>query len=309
MNDLVVTNPDFFNGIKPTYLQLGVTESTFLKEVGFALQALRGNDYLAGCTPSSIQTAVYNTALTGLSLNPVLKFAALVPRKSGGNRIAVLEPMYQGLVKLVTDTGSVTNAYAYSVYEGDDFEVSYGTSVEITHKPQFKSKTIKCAYAVGVMPNGTKQIEVMSIEDIYAIREKSESYKAYLEKKRQGGTMPCFWVDHEDAMVRKTVLKRLCKYLPKSDTYEKLATAIDLDDQDYRITDRQQDYLLSLLSTSTYCGYDEEKIIESKIMSGLTPKEFDVLKNDLMENQKPSTNPSQKEIGSKVRDLVDRKNT
>lgn len=281
MADLQEYTSDVFEPLKGKMLSM-IDESTYLREVSFAIQALNKSEYLAKCTKASILTAVYNTATTGLSLNPVLKYAALVPRYSKTDGVvAVLEPMYQGLVKLVTDTGSVKNAYAYTVCEGDDFSVEYGTTVEIKHKPNFKSKVITHAYAVGVLPDGTKMIEVMNKEDLDYIRGLSESYKAYADKK----TKTCIWVDHESEMCRKTVLKRLVKYLPKTDKYEKLATAVDIDNSDYEISDGQQDYILRLLNTSTY-GKDETGArLESKIMAGLTPQEYQKIKTDLLNNQ------------------------
>lgn len=61
-----------------------------------------------GATTTSKLQAVFNVALTGLTLNPTLKLAYLVPRYNNASReLEVhLEPSYQGLVKLVTDTGS-----------------------------------------------------------------------------------------------------------------------------------------------------------------------------------------------------------
>ena len=99
-------------------------KDNFQKELSFALQHIAKNKQLQKATVESNIQAVYNVALTGLSLNPTLKYAYLVPRTTnvGGQWVVEthLEPSYVGLVKLVTDTGSAKNIYAHPVYDGDD---------------------------------------------------------------------------------------------------------------------------------------------------------------------------------------------
>lgn len=287
MADLAVVKPEDFEPLKQKMLAL-IDEPTYLKEISFALQALNNSDYLKKCSKTSILTAVYNTATTGLSLNPILKFAALIPRYVGGQTVAVLDPMYQGLVKLVTDTGNVKSCYAYCVYEGDEFAPTYGTTVGIHHVPKFqKDAKITHAYAVAILPDGKMQIEIMAKDDLDYIRGYSESYKAFIAKKIK----TCIWVEHEGEMCKKTVLKRLVKYLPKTDQYEKLATAIDLDNKDYEISGGQQDYLLSLLAQSTYGGDETGAAFEREIINGVSQQRYEELKKDFEHNRlDPVTN-------------------
>ena len=124
-----------FAKIQSNFLKLA-DEKTFQKEVSFAVQILNKNSYLAGTSKVSILQAIYNTALTGLTLNPFLKLAYLVPRAGE----CCLEPSYQGLIKLITDTGSATTVYSYPVYKGDHFKISLGTSIDIEHEPKFESE-------------------------------------------------------------------------------------------------------------------------------------------------------------------------
>jgi len=144
-------------------------KSVIEREISFAMQAINSSNGLQQCSKESLQKAVYNIALTGLSLNPVLKYAYLIPRWSRDGNQAVLEPSYQGLIKLLTDTGSIVAIYAHLVHEGDDFEVVYGTSVEINHKPKFASKNVTHVYAVAILQDSNfKQIEVMTIAPLGA---------------------------------------------------------------------------------------------------------------------------------------------
>lgn len=263
-----------------------IKPENLIKEIGFASQAVQASQKLQKCDQASIFKAVYNVALTGLSLNPIHKLAALTPRwntAKGGDE-CVLMPQYQGLVKLLTDTGSVKSAYAHLVYKGDEFEVSLGTSQEIIHKPKFQSKEIEMAYAVGVLHDGSKEIEVMTIADLHAIRELSDSYKAY----KAGKVKSAIWVDHEGEMCRKTVLKRLCKYLPKTDRWEKVANAIEVDNEDYQASMTQVGYIESLLHNSTL---DEAKKKQIELSIGsMSHKEAEVIITMLKENQLKSLN-------------------
>lgn len=257
-----------------------VDEKTFLTECGFALQAINANPNLRKAEPTSILQAVYNIALTGLSLNPVLKLAYLIPRFGGGTIKASLDPSYQGMVKLLTDTGSVKNVYAHVVWEGDEFEVELGTETKIVHKPKFKTKVIEKVYAVAILHDGVRQIEVMTKQETDAIKAISESYKAFLA----GKISSCIWVDNEPEMCRKTVIKRISKYLPKTDRWEKFSQAVEIDNQDYLISDDQRYYLLNLLEARVI-DPEIKKMLENKIKGELSLSEFNSIKKQLSEPQ------------------------
>lgn len=246
-----------FEPIKDRFLKLS-TSQDFEKECSFAIQHLQKNSYLAKSTPNSLLMSVLNIVQVGLTLNPVQKLAYLVPRynRSEGAIECHLEPSYQGLVKLLTDGGSVTNCYAHLIYENDHFEQILGTENEIIHKPKLGDKgKVVGAYAVAVLFNGSKQCEVMGIEEIEEIRNTSESYKAY----KAGKAKSCIWMDWFDEMSRKTVIKRLVKYLPKT-KFEKLAKAISLADEDYQADYSQLSYIDSLLLTSSIAEERKEDI-------------------------------------------------
>lgn len=252
-------------------------KETVQKEISFAMQAIHNNSQLQKCTKESQQKAVFNIATTGLSLNPVLKWASLVPRYVAGEYVAVLDPSYQGLIKLLTDTGAVTSVQAYIVYENDTFEVRYGSTAEIIHKPTFKNRgEIIAAYAIAQLSGSDfRQFEVMNTEEMNAIRERSESYKAVVSGKLK----TCPWIEHITEMYRKTVIKRLFKYLPKSKAFEPVARAISLSDSDYSITEKQADYLVTLIERATYDD-DTKAILVNKIYQGISSEEFYQMKKE-----------------------------
>ena len=85
MNDLVT----LVNNQQPFFSNVLTTdEVNWKKESQFAIQAMTTNDFLGKVAlenPVSVQNAIINIAAIGISLNPALKHAYLVPRKVGGN--------------------------------------------------------------------------------------------------------------------------------------------------------------------------------------------------------------------------------
>lgn len=271
---------------------------TFDKESSFAMQHFSRNPYLDKSTIQSKIQAVLNVAQTGLTLNPVLKLAYLIPRYEGGAIKCYLEPSYQGLVKLITDTGSARNVVAYAVCKGDIFEVSMGTDLSIEHKPKFESKEITHVYSIASLHDGSKQIEVMTAEQVDEIRANSESYKSF----KAGKSKSCIWDDHYSEMARKTVVKRLVKYLPKTDMWDKLGTAIELDNTDYKASDSQIDYIDGLILTANISAEEMDDLTrECAYMS--SDRAGDVIEY-LQENQTNAItsgrNYAQGEISDKI---------
>lgn len=304
---LTILNKDFYNGIQERFVEL-IDEKTFAKEVSFAVQHANKSPKLQECDRNSVLAAVMNVAQVGLTLNPVNQEAYLIPRWSKNGMQCVLEPSYQGLVKLVTDTGSVKNVTCFAVYEGDDFEVSLGTSMKIDHKPKFKKDAkITHVYAIAELPNGSKLPEVMTIEDCYDIRAKSESYKAWLKNNK----ISCPWVEWEQEMCRKCCIKRLVKYLPKTEAWEKIREAIALDNEDYELDPygKQAMYISSLLENSILTS-DERVDVEKDIEAGITIDEAKKLITRLENSQldpvkdrgNPSATEAKKAVGDKLKD-------
>lgn len=253
----VIKTTKDFEPIKKRFSEI-CDEKTFEKECSFALQHLAKNTYLQKSTPNSLLTSVLNIAQIGLTLNPAQKLAYLVPRYNNASSVVecCLEPSYQGLVKLLTDSGSIVNCYAHLIHENDEFEQLLGTENTIIHKPKLgqRGKVIG-VYAVAVLSNGSKQTEVMDIAEIEEIRDTSESYKSF----KAGKSKSCIWNDWFDEMARKTVIKRIVKYLPKSN-FDKLAKAIDLTNDDYNASFEQLNYIDSLLPTATIAEEKKEFI-------------------------------------------------
>ena len=302
-----------FAPIETRFVEL-VDKNTFAKEVSFAIQHATKNKQLQKCTKDSVLQSVMNVAQVGLTLNPVSAEAYLIPRWVGkddqGNSIyhCVLEPSYQGLVKLVTDTGSVENISCYAVFLYDEFEVSLGTNPDIKHIAKFKRKEITHVYAIAQLPGGQKIVEVMTIADCYDVRDKSESYKAWLKNKN----LSCPWIEWEQEMCRKCCIKRIVKYLPKSKKWEHLREAISLDNNDYDLDPiGKKAMYLGVLIENAAMDDDAKVSIEKQITDGMTIDEANKLINNLKEMQLDPIADSggvggEKEIAESVRRRVER---
>lgn len=270
------------------------------KEISFAVQIIAKNKQLKQASANSTLQAILNVSQIGLTLNPVMKLAYLVPRYDRAMRgmTVALEPSYQGLVKLLTDTGSVKSVYCQLVHQDDVFRVSIGTNVSVTHELTFKSKEVTHAYAVAELHDGIKHVEVMTIDEINDIRDTSESWKAM----QAGKISSCVWFDHAGEMARKTVIRRLVKYLPKSERWDQLSQAVSLDESDWQISDNQFHYVEGLISTSTF----EEHVKQDMEMqlSVCSRSEFDQIVQKLLDNQidpiSSGRNYSQTDIKNKM---------
>lgn len=191
-----------------------MTEDRF---AALVISAAQKTPEVLSCSGESILNAIYQAASLGLEINSATGEAYLLPY----GKQAQLVPGYKGLVKLAMRSGEVSAIEARLVYEGEtSFGVFYGTESRIEHVPDFDiertPEKVRLAYAVAKLPSGERTFEVMTRKQLDAIRAKSPG--------RNSGP----WKDHTEEMYRKTVTRRLCKYLPMS---PQLADAIELSDQ------------------------------------------------------------------------------
>jgi recombination protein RecT len=186
----------------------------FDREVGFAMQILRANDYLtkiALAHPDSLRNAVTNVGAIGISLNPASKLAYLVPRKNA----VCLDLSYMGLMHIAQQSGAIQWGQAVIVREKDKFELR-GLDKQPEHSYQPFSNDrgpIVGVYVVVKTAEGDYLTHPMTLTEVYAIRDRSESWKAYEKDKNK----KCPWVTDEGEMIKKTCVKQAAKYWPRRD--------------------------------------------------------------------------------------------
>lgn len=189
------------------------------KEIDFAAQAMITNTFLiqvAQSNPLSLVNSIKNVALTGSTLNPVLKQGYLVPFKGS----ITFMSSYMGLVDLLYKTGTIRKIEAHAVYEGDEFEIRHGVQNGIFHKPDPWSKhdktTLKGVYFYVEMADGTPLFDTLNIDEIEAIRKRAPSAR---------NSSP--WDTDYVEMAKKTAIRRAFKMLPKSGLSESQIQALE----------------------------------------------------------------------------------
>lgn len=167
-----------------------------------AATEVRKNPQLLKTQPASFLGAVMQSAQLGLEPGSALGQAYLVPY---GNQCQLILG-YKGMIDLARRSGQVLSLNAYAVREGDDFSYQLGLHPDIHHVPSTDAdrvnKPIIFVYAVATLRGGGYQFEVMSRAEVEAVKAKAKSKN--------------IWNSYFEEMAKKTVIRRLFKYLPVS---------------------------------------------------------------------------------------------
>ena len=190
----------------------------FKQECLFARQQIFKNEFttsIAMSNPNSLKSSILNGAAIGISLNPALQHAYLVPR---GKDIC-LDISYRGLVKLATEGGAIKWAKAELVYEKDVFYYK-GPSTLPDHTADVFSERgeIQGIYCIARLPDGEHLIEVMTIDEVHKIRAISKAFQ------KGGGP----WVNWHDEMAKKTIIKRASKSWPQTANRKRMDIAVSI---------------------------------------------------------------------------------
>ena len=170
---------------------------------------------LAACDQASFLGAIMQCAQLGLEPGGALGHAYLIPfdkrQKVNGNWKTVSTEAqliigYRGMIDLARRSGQILSISARTVHVNDKFSYAYGLEETLDHVPSESGDRgeLTHVYAVARLKDGGVQFEVMSRADVEKVRALSKA----------GSSGP--WVDHFDEMAKKTVIRRLFKYLPVS---------------------------------------------------------------------------------------------
>ena len=186
--------------------------------------AVSSNPKLLECDRRTLWNACRQGAELGLSLNPTLGEADILPvwNSKTSKNDAQFRPRYKGLMKLATKSGEVTSIRSVLVHENDVFEVVEGLRPDIIHKPSRGDRgQMTHVYCVWNLKSQSEpQFEVMDREQVYKIRGRSSS-------KTREGKIVGPWVSDEPEMWRKTVVRRASKYMPITCDDFQRAVAVD----------------------------------------------------------------------------------
>lgn len=200
-----------------------ITKEKFLRTAQTAIAMTRN---IEKAKPGSLLQAVSKAAADGLILDG--REAALVIDYNGE---AQYRPMMRGLLKLAYNSGMVKSISVQIVHDGDEFEYLLGDEERITHKIDFKAERGEpfAVYAVATLNDGAIMREVMTVAQVNGIRDRSDAYRAFKAGKIKATPWSTDWSE----MARKTVFRRLSKYLPSSTDRDTLHQAVERIDDDY----------------------------------------------------------------------------
>lgn len=178
-----------------------------------ALTELKNTDKLQKCSIASFLGAIMTCSQLGLEIGNTLGHAYLIPY---GSKCQFMVG-YKGLMDLAFRSGRIATIQAQVVRQSDDFHFEYGMNEDLKHIPAKGRGEIIYAYAYVKTNEGKFTFDVMSKEEIDDIKNVSESSSSPVSP----------WNKYYSEMARKTVIRRLFKYLPVSND---LSRAIALDE-------------------------------------------------------------------------------
>ena len=186
-----------------------------------AMTEINRNPALAKASPISFVGAIMQCGALGLEPSGSLGHAYLIPfgngKDSQGRPNIQLIIGYRGMLDLAKRSGQISSISARAVHENDDFKYSYGLEETVHHVPASgEPGELTHVYAVARMKDGGVQFEVMSVFDVEKVKKASKA----------SASGP--WVTYYEEMAKKTVIRRLFKYLPISIEMQK---AVTIDEQ------------------------------------------------------------------------------
>jgi recombination protein RecT len=186
------------------------------------------------CDPYSFMGALLSCAQLGLEPGSGLGHVYLIPYGKNVN----MQLGYKGMIDLARRSGQIVSLTAHDVYAKDEFSYELGLNEALIHKPYMDGDRgeFVCVYAVAKLVGGGHQIGVMSKSDIEKIRKMS----------KMPNSDP--WKLHYGEMAKKTVIRRLFKYLPVSIEMQQATEIEDAGDKG---------------------RYDASKVLEGEIDDGI----------------------------------------
>jgi len=179
-----------------------------------ALTAVRATPKLLECDQMSFIAALMQSAQLGVEPNTGLGQAYLIPY---GDKVQ-FQLGYKGLIDLAVRSGQYKAIYAHEVYANDEFSYAYGLHKDLKHVPSAQPEGgVIGYYAVYHLLNG-------GYDFVYWPRERIEYHaRTFSQAVQKGSKSP--WQTNYDAMAKKTVLKEVLKYAPKSIELQKTVAA------------------------------------------------------------------------------------
>lgn len=184
-----------------------------------AISTVNQTPQLAECSTMSVLSCLMKCSALGLEPSAVdgLGRAYILPYRNKGQMTATFLIGYKGMLDLARRSGEIKDISARAVFDGDEFEYEFGLDEKLRHKPTSREhkpgEKPTHVYMVAHFKDGGHYIDVMTYEEVEAIRKRS--------KAKDNGP----WVTDYTAMAKKTVIRRAFPYLPVSVEAQQAAAA------------------------------------------------------------------------------------
>lgn len=202
-----------------------ITPEKFVRTAQTAIVHTRGIEKVTN--PRSLLIACSKAAADGLVLDG--REAALVVNFKGE---VEYRPMMRGLLKLAWQSKEIKGLVVEIVRKGDLFRHMPTNLVEpikheINHENDRGDPYV--VYALAELVGGGIVHEVMSVADVNRIRDRSDAWKAFKTDKIKSTPWQTDWSE----MARKTVFRRISKFLPSSTDRDEFRSAVERIDEDF----------------------------------------------------------------------------
>ncbi|MCK5292917.1 MAG: recombinase RecT [Thermoplasmata archaeon] len=194
-------------------------ERYFNIEISWLNSLLHSDTKLRSCTDASKCKVLANVVSTGLTLSPAMKYCYVIPRmdNASGEMRATLDISYMGLIKMLTDAGTVAKVEAHIIYANDQYEIEYGLTPKFKHVPTLTNRgEMVAVYSIAHLRGTDPQVEILTADDVAEIRAVA-------------GARGQIWEKWPAQMWRKSAIKRLFKYLPKTEISDNLIAALAIE--------------------------------------------------------------------------------
>ena len=228
-----------FKAMQGQFLEALPKHIDFKRFMRVALNAVTNTPKLLECDRGSFFLSVMRSAQLGLEPDGLMGQAYLIPY---GKQVQ-LQVGYKGYITLARQSGEISFITAEAIHENDDFDFNIFSTPRFSPLLKGDRGDLIGFVAVARFKDDTFQHAFMTVEEVNNIRDKTQAWKQALKdaKKDKDGNIINFvnkwnkeiesvpWFHHYKEMGKKTVIRRLSKFLPlsvqKAEKFESLQEA------------------------------------------------------------------------------------
>lgn len=218
------------------------------------------NKKLQECTIGSFLNSLMDAAKVGLMPNSPLGTCFILPYRVKGVMTAQFQMGYPGHTTLAYNTKMYENIYGHAIYEGDEWDYSYGYNKHLNHIPNIKGHgNAKPIFWYGVyrLLNGGGDFVIWSYDRM--MEHRNEYSKSYISAKKGGYTKDATWETDEEFMGIKTMVIQVLKLGPKS---TEMVYALSTEPGAEGLRDRFKDTGLDAMSDM---AVSDEGVVEAEV--------------------------------------------